>query len=149
MICRIVEMMIQNNIKFNKDKWKVHATECHNEQCKKNSKCEHFRVVDKKLCHHSVYGWNLFELIVLDGVEGIEKLTHISKCDVVLKIIHPAKDTIWIGRIRKPEENKPILMVFCEGKIKSYLSLDEMNSKLKDDFGYDDARNILAEDFVI
>jgi hypothetical protein len=139
---------MDNNIKFDHKNWKIHSCECKNIKCKQDKKCVHFKVVDKKLTN-SMYGWTIFEVIDLNNIEKLDKNLKINDCDKILKLIHPAKNTIWIGRVKKTDQNlSTSYIIFCGGKIKTSDSIEEMNKKIKDDFGYDEGRNIIDGDFT-
>jgi len=151
MICRITEMLMDGNIKFNHTKWKIRSADCKNRECKLQERCVYCAVVDKKLTH-TMYGWTLFEVISLNEIEEVKKIPGICECDKVLRLIHPAKSTIWICRYKSSEKggDKSQLathIVICEGKKKVFSSIGELNFKLREDFGYDTARDIVNEDF--
>jgi len=146
MICRITEMLMDGNIKFNHAKWKIRSSDCKNQKCKETGTCVQRFVVDKKLTH-AMYGWTLFEIISLNDIEEIKKIPQINECDKVLRLIHPAKSTIWICRIKNSERQLATHIVICEGKLKVFSSIGEMNFKLREDFGYDANKEIVNEDF--
>ena len=132
MICRIAEFLLENNYPV-KGEIKLHAKECRHNACVEKGECQCFSDINRNLTSLT-FGWNLSMKLVISDLEDIQ-VSELKDVDLILKIIHPVKNTIWIAR-HISDDGEFHYTIISDGKTIQCASLGEANYQLKDVYDY-------------